>query len=676
MTIEDALRHLNIDQSLAQVDQTILPVLFDSARQDRPGEQTEKAISTIQSALAAGNGYTKMHPPETWPVGLTSHGNTCYLNSLLQYYFSIKPLRDLVLDYDQYKLDMSQHDGKEGRVGQRKINPIEIQGGQKFAAELKHLFERMIKSRDSAVKPEADLVCRAFLPPMEYRALGTIINTDKPKDATANGTDSSAIDEKMTDGEVLASPVTTNDDERKESDASSATLQASVNGESKDVPMKDAELPPTPPGSPGPNGQEKAPPLPPRRFSTTKQDALAKAEENARNQQDVSEVHDAITFLLRCGLDPRGYDESGEQEDIFRDLFSVRLSQTPVKDGVEQKPQLIYDSAIPVAVPEEPTDIYSALDQVFDLQTYGNDSSIEAYKSIEGLPPLLQIQIPRINFQLGRAGGAAYKSTECVSLKDELYLDRYLRTGAEDLLPKRRQCWGWRRQLQALKREQKVLSKTPIDLDGPTTMSQTAEYLASLDTVNRDLDFIGISSIEADGDITTALTTEATEQATRLAALSNEIEVLQKQLNAQFEEMKKVKYRLAAVFFHRGSYGHGHYWIYIHDFANDLWRLYNDETVEEYTKLESIFEAKTWDQGTPTYAVYVAEDRLDFVQAVCRDPEPAPPEPEQLEQPVGGSGLTFAKSQQDSAQGIDPKLVTEGGDKVWDDERTVGNNGW
>ena len=677
MSVDEALRHLNIEQKLESIEPTILPAIFESARSDRPGETTEKAITTIQQAMAGANGGGQKHAPETWPVGLTSRGNTCYLNSLLQYYFSIKPLRDIVLNYDQYKLDISQHGGKKGRVGQRMISTIEIEGGQKFAEELKHLFERMIKSRDSAVKPQSDLVCRAFLEPKEYKLLGPIINIDKAdklSEKIVNGLDS-AIDEKMTDGEVLASPIDARPAERQKSDASSTTLQPSVNGEINDVSMKDAEMPPTPPGTPGTNGQEKAPPLPPRRFSTTKEEALAKAEANAKMQQDVTEVHDNISFLLRCGISPRSWDGKGEQEDAFRDLFALRMTQTVVNNGTEQEPQVLSDSAIQLNVPNEPIDLYAALDAVFDLQPYAENPAIESYKSIEARPPILQINIPRINYDPTRGAAGAFKSIDCVSLKDELYLDRYFDMSHKNTLPQRRQCWGWRRQLQALKREQKLLSKTSIaDLDGPTAVAQTAEYFTTLDEVNADLESVGVDPIEGDGDITSALWDDAKQQADRLAALDTEIHALQKQLDAQFEDMKSIKYRLAAVFIHRGSFSHGHYWIYIHDFENKIWRSYNDETVDEFDKLESIFEAKTWEQGTPTYAAYVAEDMLDYVQAVCRDLEPAPDPP-----PVAESGSNNAKSNQDSGT-VDPKAVMEGGQDSWDEPRSVavpgGNFGW
>lgn len=682
MSVDEALRHLNIEQKLESIDQTILPAIFDSARQDRPGETTNKAIATIQQALSYSNGGTAIHSPDSWPVGLTSHGNTCYLNSLLQYYFSIQPLRDIVLDYDSYKLDTSSQAQKEERVGQRKVSMVEIKGGQRFAEDLKHLFQHMITSPALTVKPEEDLVCRAFLDPKEYRLLDTTSKDDeqaKADSAAVNGV-TSAADEKLTDGETLLSPAETLTEDRHMSDASSTTLQASVNGEDPDISMNTA-MPPTPPASPGLKGQEKEmetapPPLPPRRrFSTAKEEALKLAQDKARQQQDVTEVHDAIMFRLRCGMKARGHDASEEQEDALRDLFSIHIEETAVNDGVQQTPKLLADSNIQLNVPYEATDIYSALDEVFDLQQYGDNPNMETFKSIKALPPLLQINIPRIGYDSNRAGGA-FKVTECVRLEDELYLDRYHDYNNEDILAKRRQCWAWRKRLQTLRMEQKIVAKTPLDLDGPTTVAETAKYLASLDGVNADLQSIGVEPIEADGEITSALATDAEEQAARVHELQSEIDVLQKNLDAQFTDMKKIKYRLAAVFFHRGAHGHGHYWIYIHDFANNIWRMYNDERVEEFTKLEEIFEAKTWQQGTPTYAVYVAEDQMGLVQTICRNPEQAPTPPEMPELVVDSVEddvqMGNADSQNDAAPGtIDPKLITEGGQGSWDATRQV-----
>jgi len=64
------------------------------------------------------------------PIGLNNIGNTCYLNSLLQYFYTIKPLRDVVLNLDEYRLDLNDEAINARRAGGRQNTRQEIQKGQ------------------------------------------------------------------------------------------------------------------------------------------------------------------------------------------------------------------------------------------------------------------------------------------------------------------------------------------------------------------------------------------------------------------------------------------------------------------------------------------------------------------------------------------------------------------
>ena len=76
MKIDEALPLLGVDTALDQIDATLWPEIFSSVRSDKPGVQTERAIATVQKALAGpSTGANAMHAPETWPVGLVSQGN-------------------------------------------------------------------------------------------------------------------------------------------------------------------------------------------------------------------------------------------------------------------------------------------------------------------------------------------------------------------------------------------------------------------------------------------------------------------------------------------------------------------------------------------------------------------------------------------------------------------------
>ncbi|KAF2459645.1 hypothetical protein BDY21DRAFT_370337 [Lineolata rhizophorae] len=102
-------------------------------------------------------------PPEKWPVGFHNIGNTCYLNSLLQFYFTVKPLRDLVINHDKAIMDMSPENLRRKQVGSRKITAKEVTRAQEFVRELGNLFEGMITSPDLVVKPEVRLACLTLL---------------------------------------------------------------------------------------------------------------------------------------------------------------------------------------------------------------------------------------------------------------------------------------------------------------------------------------------------------------------------------------------------------------------------------------------------------------------------------------------------------------------------------
>ena len=96
-------------------------------------------------------------------------------------------------------------------------------------------------------------------------------------------------------------------------------------------------------------------------------------------------------------------------------------------------------------------------------------------------------------------------------------------------------------------------------------------------------------------------------------------------INSQFSDLRKIPYNLQSVFVHRGDPSGGHYWIFIFDFERKIWRVYNDEKVDEVTDLREVFEPDQSGPRPPTsaYLVYVQEGReLELTDAVCRHIEP------------------------------------------------------
>ena len=131
------------------------------------------------------------HVPSEWPVGIENIGNTCYLNSLLQFYFTIKPLRSLVLDMDNYKMTVDEQHLISKRVGSRNVSKKEVDRAQRFLYELNRLFQELISSPKSSLKPnpdvarltllsstKAELVRRQSMIAAERPTLGALGNVD------------------------------------------------------------------------------------------------------------------------------------------------------------------------------------------------------------------------------------------------------------------------------------------------------------------------------------------------------------------------------------------------------------------------------------------------------------------------------------------------------------------
>ena len=87
------------------------------------------------------------------PVGLQNIGNTCYLNSILQYLYSIKPLREAVMSFE---------DGEE--TSKTPPKP-EVERSRRFVRQLRFLFLQLYKSDFSSVRPEEELAYLAITRP-------------------------------------------------------------------------------------------------------------------------------------------------------------------------------------------------------------------------------------------------------------------------------------------------------------------------------------------------------------------------------------------------------------------------------------------------------------------------------------------------------------------------------
>lgn len=96
-------------------------------------------------------------------------------------------------------------------------------------------------------------------------------------------------------------------------------------------------------------------------------------------------------------------------------------------------------------------------------------------------------------------------------------------------------------------------------------------------------------------------------------AITEQEGILQNKISEQFNNMRSLPYRLYAVFVHAGSVEFGHYYIYIRDFARDVWRKYNDIDVSQVTDVSNeVFGATMAGGATGSSGDQVANDQNIF----------------------------------------------------------------
>jgi ubiquitin carboxyl-terminal hydrolase 25/28 len=116
---------------------TEAPAQIESYRRALGIIAQEKGSAMISNTLAHDAAQSSRNPVD-WPVGLRNIGNTCYLNSLLQFYFTVKPFRSMVLNFDEFRMPLDDESMGKKQVGSRKVSVAEIKRSQRcgYAAHL------------------------------------------------------------------------------------------------------------------------------------------------------------------------------------------------------------------------------------------------------------------------------------------------------------------------------------------------------------------------------------------------------------------------------------------------------------------------------------------------------------------------------------------------------------
>lgn len=101
------------------------------------------------------------------------------------------------------------------------------------------------------------------------------------------------------------------------------------------------------------------------------------------------------------------------------------------------------------------------MDGAFDAQKIIVDNSVaEQFSAISRLPPVLQIQVQRVQFDPVKK--SSFKSTHHLDLKETIYLDRYMDTSRSDFVSLRRENWELKNTLKQLEARRGELLRAAV----------------------------------------------------------------------------------------------------------------------------------------------------------------------------------------------------------------------
>lgn len=560
---------------------------------------------------------------------------------------------------------------------------------------MSELFYELIHTNQTSVSPTRDLAYLALVPPTDedYEIIDASAHNDSEKvtplpspdfgSTTGNQDEPILID---IDSENASLDLTANkENEKPKRDPSpeendSRKRHASVT----DVPEIDADVEMTTDQAPdviehnsSKEIRENVASGEVKRSSSSGATKYQRGEEMKRRQidsalfgrqQDVTECIENVLFQIEAAFKPTGIEEDGEQKDIVKDLFYGKTKQVleSAHDGSSRREKTERFSSLLVDVAEGPRDIYDALDSYFgELILNLEDGSTRRSVTITELPPILQIQVQRVQFD--KINFRPFKSLALLKFDEVIYMDRYIDTSDPEVIRKRRELAAWRLEMAELK--VRLLKLNSTQSNGMTirdSLNATREWFRTMiikssdypdqqdldDDENVDVEdydepknIMDISLSESErlskssdrpketknvsqdvhqftisDDTIKQLDIQIENLSEELFKITSRLSELDVLVKNQFADMKCLGYRIHSVFIHRGQATFGHYWIYINDMKAKQFRKYNDEYVTEIPD-SMIYDESEENAATPYFLVFVREDLADdYVDALIRDP--------------------------------------------------------
>ncbi|KAK4154310.1 hypothetical protein C8A00DRAFT_42900 [Chaetomidium leptoderma] len=631
------------------------------------------------------------------PVGLANLRNTCYLNSILQYFYSVNAVRNLAVNSDLPALEPTEANlSNVLRTGSNSSNnPSQSQSdletgrafvGHEFTRELSTLFRALDATGDSSIPPRQRLANAALLRPEKLR----------PSDSDAPPLPPRAGESSVS--KVPDAPMVEAEKCETASSGSSQTLINQPDGEDPPIatPESDqaaekgdamtvdgpAEQAPSDPTIGGPSEEE------PEMSKLTIEELAAELDKPnvGSDQMDVDEVMGNAIDHLRAAFKVSSLGASDAAPDPIEQAFFSTFVDNRKKIGEPDWNRTSRSDRWVTAYPAQSgtRDLYDALSNSFDLEPLPGD--LLSFTTIERPAPHFHICIQRSD--------GVRKNSNPITIPETLYLGRFMHTGAtqSQLFRERKRRWDIKTRLNEIattavnkgpetaKAESQIPGRpsnpssqyddlTEEEVDGflviggldlqtqvsSSSVSNTADgqAISNGPALSADLKQLLSKHGVAEPEFPQMGAIEPPQKRNEGTALppSNLYGFWEKFTFEENEERKRliaerdqifngshdVAYRLHAVVCHAGATASaGHYWVWIHDFERDVWRKYNDTTVSVHPAEFVFGELNT--KGEPYYLAYVKTDEVqNLVSIPCRrplTPPPVPPRPRSAQDTV------------------------------------------
>ncbi|RWA10545.1 hypothetical protein EKO27_g4552 [Xylaria grammica] len=585
--------------------------------------------------------------PFLTPPGLRNIGNTCYLNSLLQYFYNLD--------------DASVDNRRTGGNGTR-VTLEEAIVARQFVEELRRLFTDLQTTKGAAASPSQKLANTALSsakeiltskdqnqpPPLPARpSPAPPASPSKQSATTVNVTVEPVIDHHdiLSCGSSQQTLVNEIDDTVTDT-VTDTTIQeqndsfTSVSADnSRDLSPEDRALSDTVEHVEDIAMEEPPAPLSLEQKISHISQRLERSDRSGTSQQDVEEIIGNILEHFMRAIRPDGPmgGKPDLQADSITELFFTTIVNSTIKTTTETTAtvrassideDILNEEVVPerwiTAFPHPDKEhkmknnLYEALDRYFSYELL-SDGSLARYTTIRTLPPIVHICIQR-------SDASGVKNKNPVIIPEELYLDRYMETVPGSSL------WNTRRRVWAVKERIKELESRKLNsvesmfktqesqawntyADAHTNQEQHPDYQDPINLTSdlwRDIPSqVNVLQRQLRTGKFNFVDTlwEAGKRMDEM--VSTELMKLHEEEASAFDSMKQHKFCLHAMICHGGGMNAGHYWVWVRDFKNQVWYKYNDSVVTKDSRNSQQVIDELNNSGDPYYVAYVQDELKD-----------------------------------------------------------------